>query len=635
MPKFATRSVRHKLFLVVLAATFAALIVAGTALMIYELRSYQERWVNDLTAQAEILGRASAAALAFDDPKSAREYLSLLRARPGILAAAIYSSKGRLFASYASAEAPAGDFPKLPELDGSRIEGKELVLFRRIVENNEILGTVYLRARYELLERLKGYLAILAIVMALSLLVALLISAWMQTVLTKPILEVTDVARQVMDKRDFSLRARKTTQDEIGYLVDAFNDMLAEIGRRAEALEASNQSLAREMAERQHADDEVRKLNVELERRVAERTAQLQAVTDTANDGIISADERGRIVYFNRGAERMFGYPAEKILGRPITSLMPARFHEAHSAGFQRYLATGEARVVGKTVELTAISKDGREFPVDLSLASWTTAQGMFFTAILRDITARKQAEETLKNINEQVKSANKELEGFSYSVSHDLRAPLRAVTGFAKLLLEDHAGQLDAEARRKIGVIQGEAQRMGVLIDDLLAFSRLGRKAMQVADIDMTELARTTFAELNGQDGGPKAEFRLGALPRGKGDRVLLGQVWANLLANALKFSSKRDKPLIEVSAISDEKEHVYFVRDNGAGFDPRYQSKLFGVFQRLHNSSEFPGTGVGLALVQRIVVRHGGRVWADGKLNEGATFYFTLPKEQADGTV
>jgi light-regulated signal transduction histidine kinase (bacteriophytochrome) len=175
----------------------------------------------------------------------------------------------------------------------------------------------------------------------------------------------------------------------------------------------------------------------------------------------------------------------------------------------------------------------------------------------------------------------------------------------------------------------------MGLLIDDLLAFSQLGRKAMKMAELDMTALARTTYQGLNGQHGEPQAELHLGSLPRAKGDRVLLGQVWANLLANALKFSSKQEKPLIEVSAISDEKEHVYFVRDNGAGFDPRYRSKLFGVFQRLHNASEFPGTGVGLALVQRIVVRHGGRVWADSKPGEGATFYFTLPKEESHGTV
>jgi light-regulated signal transduction histidine kinase (bacteriophytochrome) len=257
---------------------------------------------------------------------------------------------------------------------------------------------------------------------------------------------------------------------------------------------------------------------------------------------------------------------------------------------------------------------------------------------------ALEQAKEDLRNLNTeleqrvtnrtaQLEAANKELESFSYSVSHDLRAPVRAIGGFSKMLWDLHADQLDAEAKRKLGIIQSETQRMGNLIDDLLAFSRLGRQDIQRSDLDMQNMARSMYERLYAQHQGPQVEFRIGSLPHAKGDRVLLEQVWANLLSNALKFSAKREKPMIEVSAISDDKEHTYFVRDNGAGFDPQYQSKLFGVFQRLHRADEFAGTGVGLALVQRIVTRHGGRIWAEGKPNEGATFYFTLPREQPDG--
>jgi signal transduction histidine kinase len=501
------RSIRYKLVLVVLATTFAALLVAGAAMVFYDLRAYQQSWVNDLNTQAEILGRASAPALAFNDPKSAREYLALLKVRPKIAAGAIYNAKGKVFASYSRAGTSDRDVPSLPEFEGPHVAGNTIVFYKRIVENNEIQGTVYLKADYELLGRLTDYLSILGVVFALSLLVALLMSAWLQNAVTKPILAISEVARQVMEKRDFSLRVRKTTEDEIGYLVDAINDMLAEVSRRQEALEESNITLGREMTERARAEEQLRELNAELERRVDARTAQLEA--------------------------------------------------------------------------------------------------------------------------------ANKELESFSYSVSHDLRAPVRAIIGFSRMLSEEHIEQLDQEAQRLLGVVQSEAHRMGALIDDLLAFSRLGRQSMQFADLDMTQLARTTYEGMVAQQSHNSVEFHLGALPPVRGDRVLLGQVWANLLANALKFSSKQKQPRIEVSAISDKKEHVYFVRDNGVGFDPRYQAKLYGVFQRLHDASEFPGTGVGLALVQRIVTRHGGRVWADSKLHEGATFYFTLPKEQVDGTV
>jgi light-regulated signal transduction histidine kinase (bacteriophytochrome) len=175
----------------------------------------------------------------------------------------------------------------------------------------------------------------------------------------------------------------------------------------------------------------------------------------------------------------------------------------------------------------------------------------------------------------------------------------------------------------------------MGVLIDDLLAFSRLGRRALKVSDVEMGALVLTTWNALKEREDFSRVQLHVGAMPVATGDRVLLGQVWTNLLSNALKFSSKQENPRIEIGAITDDQEHIFFVRDNGAGFNPKYKAKLFGVFQRLHDTSEFPGTGVGLALVQRIVHRHGGRVWADGNLGEGATFYFTVPRESRDGAV
>jgi len=245
------------------------------------------------------------------------------------------------------------------------------------------------------------------------------------------------------------------------------------------------------------------------------------------------------------------------------------------------------------------------------------------------------ELEERVSERTAELQAANRELESFSYSVSHDLRAPLRGVVGFAGALMEDHGPELSGEGRRKLGIVMDEGRRMGVLIDELLAFSRLGRKALQLTAVDMTELARGCLESLQAQHQGAPPEVWLGALPAARGDRVLLGQVWINLLSNALKFSAKRERPRIEIGAETRGRECTYRVADNGAGFDARYQSKLFGVFQRLHDASEFPGTGVGLALVQRIVNRHGGRIWAESRPGEGATFYFALPVEEADGAV
>jgi light-regulated signal transduction histidine kinase (bacteriophytochrome) len=267
-------------------------------------------------------------------------------------------------------------------------------------------------------------------------------------------------------------------------------------------------------------------------------------------------------------------------------------------------------------------------------------------TLFTRDITASKKARADLEAATAQIERLNAELEerveertsqlnatiaeleAFSYTVSHDLRAPLRAIDGFSRLLYEDYHSKLDEEARRLLEVIRGSTVKMGKLVDGLLAFSRLGRQAMGSALVDMDELAREAFAEAGATDNLKKVQFRLAPLPAAIGDRVLLRQVLINLFSNALKFTRDRSPAIIEAGAKTDDDENIFYVKDNGVGFDMQYADKLFGVFQRLHAVTEVEGTGLGLAIVQRIVHRHGGRVWGEGKPGEGATLYFSLPK-------
>jgi signal transduction histidine kinase len=242
---------------------------------------------------------------------------------------------------------------------------------------------------------------------------------------------------------------------------------------------------------------------------------------------------------------------------------------------------------------------------------------------------------QSLENRTAQLQAANKELEAFSYSVSHDLRAPLRAIDGFSRILLEDYACKLDAEGARVLNVIRANTQNMGRLIDDLLTFSRLGRKQIEPAIINMGELARDAFTQLEPSLSGRAPKLNIKNLPPAHGDRALLQQVFVNLLSNAAKYSRPKEPAVVEVGGHSENGENIYYVKDNGVGFDMKYADKLFGVFQRLHSAEEFEGTGVGLAIVQRVVGRHGGRVWAEGKVDEGATFYFTLPRngDEHDG--
>jgi len=391
--------------------------------------------------------------------------------------------------------------------------------------------------------------------------------------------------------------------------------MEAEISRRAQQIQEANNQLQRELDARKRAEAALQKSE-----------EGFRAVAETATEAIVSADKRGHITYFNPGAERIFGYAARDVIGSPLTLLMPQRFHEAHRQGLSRFLSTGQARVIGRTVELVGQRKEGTEFPLELSLASWKAGGETYFTGILRDITERKRLEQEVQQRSAAFEAANKELEAFSYSVSHDLRAPLRAIDGFSRILLEDHIAHLPADAQRYLHAVRNNSQQMGRLIDDLLTFARLSRQPLSKQLVRPADLVQQCVEELRAEQQGRRVEMAIGDLPACQADPALLKQVWLNLISNALKYTRKQEMAVIAVGCQEQDSATAYFVRDNGVGFDMRYADKLFGVFQRLHRAEEYAGTGVGLAIVQRIIHRHGGRVWAEAAVNHGATFYFTL---------
>jgi len=682
--------------------------------------------------------------------------------------------------------------------------------------------------------------------------------------------------------------------------------------------------VSRDMTERRQAEEALRASE-----------EKFRAVSDTANDAIISADQSGKIRYWNAAAERIFGYSESEVLGKPLTLLIPQRLRDKHEKGMQRYLETGQSHLLGKTVELAGLRKDGSEFPLDLSLASWRTAEGVFFTGLVRDITVRKQAEkalleakedlerrvaertaeldevnaqlkselalrqraqeaerqtqerfrflfahnplpmwvydleslqflevngaaieqygysreeflrmritdirppedipkllksvqnskpglqhsgiwqhrrkdgeiieceiishsldwggrgavltvaqnvterrkaeralreselrlrrivdlvphrifarnqagrfllanravaefwgtevvqvvgktfhslhrypeeaaqilrndleviesgvpkhkleerltnasgeqrillttripfsdaawggqvvlgvsiditdlkraeEEIRRLNEslesrvqertaQLEEANKELEAFTYSVAHDLRAPLRHMSGFARILVEDYGPALDENARHYLDRVSGGARHMGQLVDDLLNLSRVGRKELSLQLTPLDSLVKSALDELGPELAGREIEWRIRPLPSINCDATLLKQVFVNLLSNAVKYTRTRERAVIEVGQTTHDQQRVVFVRDNGIGFDMAYSRKLFGIFQRLHSSKDFEGTGVGLAIVQRILQKHGWRIWTEAAINQGATFFFTVESRQSPG--
>ena len=275
------------------------------------------------------------------------------------------------------------------------------------------------------------------------------------------------------------------------------------------------------------------------------------------------------------------------------------------------------------------IAEGRRESPARVSGPREVTQLAKAFNSMTAQVRQSLEGlEQRVAERTTELETANKELEAFSYSIAHDLRAPLRAIDGFTRILVEDHLPAGDARARHVADVVRKETRRMALLIDGLLAFSRLSRVAIQPAPIDMNALAASVYDELASPRDRRRIDFHVDALPRALGDPVLIRQVLVNLVSNAIKFSSKKERACIEIGGREAEHEAVYFVRDNGLGFDMHYAGKLFGVFERLHSEQEIEGTGVGLAIVQRVITRHGGRVWAEGLVDRGATFYFSLPR-------
>ena len=421
---------------------------------------------------------------------------------------------------------------------------------------------------------------------------------------TAPLSALTSAA-SAMAEGDFERRVAVDGPAELGELATAFNTMAARV-----------QSAHRGLQEQ-----------------VVTRTAQLEAseeqfrtLTLSAHEAIIIADGQGRITYVNPAAERTFGYDRDDVVGHPLEVLMPERYREAHRAGLVRFLAGGEPQVIGRTMELEGLRKDGTEFPLELSVATWSTGDGPAFAGVIRDITRRRETEATLRQYAASLEVSNKELDAFAYSVSHDLRAPLRSIDGFSHVLLEDYGAVLDETARGYLDRVRGASQRMGALIDDMLKLSRITRAELRPETVDLSHMAEEIAREIRGTAPDRRAVFEIEPGLEAQGDRRLLQVVLQNLLGNSWKYSVRRDEARIQLTTVQVNGERAFVVRDNGAGFDMKYVDKLFGEFQRLHTDAEFDGTGVGLATVRRIVLRHGGRIWAEGVVDEGASFYFTL---------
>lgn len=378
-----------------------------------------------------------------------------------------------------------------------------------------------------------------------------------------------------------------------------------------------------------------------LERRVAEVGAELEerraalhaseqrywrqaAVVASADDAIVATDLDDVVTTWNAGAERLYGYSAAEAIGSPLALVVPDDL-EREVAGVLAAVRVGSRF---DSLELRAATKGGGSVEVAVYPVRDDEGRIVGVSSIGRDTGEREGHVAELERVNHELAASNAELEAFSYSISHDLRAPLRAIDGFTRVLVEEHADELSPEAQRYLRLVQDGATRMGELVDGLLRFSRLGRQELERIRVDAAAIARAALADVRGAGAALVAIGELGPVDA---DPRLLRQVFANLIGNALKFTAGRPDARVEVGTVECLGQRAFFVRDEGVGFDMRYADRLFEVFQRLHRAEDYEGTGIGLALVRRIVERHGGRVWAEATEGKGATFFFTIPERTA----
>ncbi len=591
-------SIKRKIITVTMLTSVIVLAVAVIAFLAYDLTAFRESMRRNLTTLAQVTAEDSTAALAFGNEKDATENLSSLRLDPQIIAAAFYNADGKLFVVYPTNAAPAS-FPQTAPGSGYFFKNGHLFVSQPVTRGNSLLGQLYLESdlRY-FYERVKIYSAIAGLIMFGSVIVALVLANRLQKRISDPIINLANTARIVSERRDYSVRAPRLPADELGVLTDAFNEMLTRI--------------------EQHAIT----------------SAFLSAIVESSDDAIIGKDLTGRVVSWNAGAERMFGYSAPEMVGSSIERLLsPDRPDE------ERQILENAKRGENRLYETVRVRKDGK--PVDLSLAvsPIRDAHGSIVgvSSIARDITERKRAEEQILKLNSELEhrvqmrtaeltAANQELEAFTYSVAHDLRAPLRHIDAFTRILQEDFAGAFPAEAAQILETIRRGSENMSRLVNDLLNLAHVGRQEMKREPIPLNAITQEVIADLKRETESRDIEWQIAPLPTVEGDPVLLKQAFANLLSNAVKYSRPRSHAVIEIGQRKMNDETVIFVRDNGVGFNMKYADKLFGVFQRLHRTEEFEGTGVGLAIVERVIKRHGGHIWADSELDKGATFYFTL---------
>lgn len=593
---FSNTPIKRKLTTLFLLASGAVVLLTCAAYFAYEYLTFRQTILRQLSTLGEVVAANSTAAVAFGNERDAGEILAALKADRHIVAAGLYDRDGKLFSRY-PATLPVDAFPVAPERDGYRFDRSYLAGFQPVAQQgNTRLGTLYLKSDMQAMyERFRLYSGIVAAVVVASLLVAFMVSTVLQRQISEPILTLAATAHAIADRRDYSVRATKGAEDELGLLTDAFNQMLTRIDEQDRALRESDE-----------------RLNLALM---------------SSGVGTWSWNVVDNSIIWDDYLHPLFGLTPNTFPGRfeDLLHLVHPddRDHAKdvvaetlekdapYDTEYQVIWPDGTVRVLASRGK---VYRDPAGRPVRMAGVCW-------------DVTEEKRAKEQLRTLLAELERSNKELEQFAYVASHDLQEPLRMVSSYTQLLEQRYRDKLDDDAREFINYAVDGARRMQRLINDLLEFSRVSTRGRRLEPVDANEVLGTVRANLSAAIEDAGALVTNEELPTVMADPTQLGQLLQNLIANAIKFRGA-ESPRVHIAAGEQAGEWMFAVRDNGIGIDPEYFDRIFVIFQRLHATADYPGTGIGLAVCKRIAERHGGRIWVESEPGNGATFSFSIPK-------
>jgi PAS domain S-box-containing protein len=606
--------IRWKLTLIIMLTSSITLMLACLAFVTQEFIAFRAARTSELSTLADVISANASAAVAFRDRYSATEMLAALRAEKHVLAACIYRDDGTMFADY---YLRPGENPNLlpprPRRPGEYYEGHDLLLFRRISLLGQPIGTIYIRSDMRVVySRLSSYIGTACWVLLASCVVAFLLSSMLQQIISEPILDLAIAARRVSGERDYSLRVTKRSDDELGLLTDAFNEMLSQIAARTGELTESEERFRRLFEEAPVAYHEI--------------------------------DREGILRRVNRAECRLLGCESPEIIGKHVWEFGAPEEREKIQETVQQKLSAEQPLA---PIYREYMRRDGGRLVLEIHENYIRDAAGgiVGIRSALLDITERKRAEEAMSRQSHELARSNAELEQFAYVASHDLQEPLRKIQAFGDRLRSECGEHVSDRGLDYLVRMQNAAARMQTLINDLLSLSRVKTRTQAFAPVDLGEVIRAVLSDLEARTEQLGARVEVGELPTIHADPVQMAQLLQNLIGNALKFHRKQEAPVVKVHAelIDGQERRVngngvpelcrILVEDNGIGFDEKYVGRIFQVFQRLHGRGEYEGTGVGLAICRGIAERHGGSITAKSAPDQGAKFIVTLPVEQRTG--